>query len=65
MAKDNLSSALIGLKEIEKKRSPHKAKRKRPPKRGRPKAFDPFYLFCTILVVLGIGLQIVVIAIYA
>ncbi len=64
MPKDNLSSALIGLKEIEKKRSPHKAQKRRPAKRGRPKAFDPFYLFCTILTVLAIGLQLVAITVY-
>ena len=65
MAKDNLSTALIGLKEIEKKRSPHKAWKKRPKKRGRPKAFDPFYLLCTLLTLLAIGLQLVAIALYA
>ena len=64
MPKDNLTGALSGLKEIEKKRSPHRSARKRPPKRGRPKAFDPFYLFCTILAVLAIGLQLVAIAVY-
>ena len=64
MAKDNISDALIGLKEIEKKRSPRKALKRRPAKRGRPKAFDPFYLFCTILAALAIGLQLVAIAVY-
>ncbi|MBD5781001.1 hypothetical protein IEN85_15985 [Pelagicoccus sp. NFK12] len=64
MAKDNLTSALSGLKEIEKKRSPHKSAKKRPAKRGRPKAFDPFYLLCTLLAVLAIGLQLVAIAVY-
>lgn len=65
MAKDNLTSALTGLKQVEKKRSPHKQSKKRRAKRGRPKAFDPFYLLCTLLVVLGIGLQLVAIALYA
>lgn len=65
MAKDNLSGALFGLKEVEKKRSPNKALKKRPAKRGRPKAFDPFYLLCTILVVLAIALQLVAVALYA
>lgn len=65
MAKDNLSGALIGLKEIEKKRAPQKSRRPAPVRRGRPKAFDPFYLLCTILVLLAIGLQLVAIAMYA
>lgn len=63
MAQDNLTDALSGLKKIEKKRSPQKAKA-RPAKRGRPKAFDPFYLLCTILSVLAIGLQFVAIGLY-
>lgn len=65
MAKDNLTSALSGLKQVEKKRSPQKQQKRRPAKRGRPKAFDPFYLLCTLLVVLAIGLQLVAIALYA
>ncbi|EDY82706.1 hypothetical protein VDG1235_2329 [Verrucomicrobiia bacterium DG1235] len=65
MAKEDLSDALFGLKEVEKKRSPQKPSKRKPAKRGRPKAFDPFYLFCTILLVLGIGLQFVAIALYA
>lgn len=64
MAKDNLGTALIGLKEIEKKRSPHKSVKKRPAKRGRPKAFDPFYLLCTLLTVLAVGMQLFAIAVY-
>lgn len=64
MAKDNLTGALSGLKEIEKKRSPHKSAKKRPTKRGRPKAFDPFYLGCTILAVLAMGLQLIAITVY-
>jgi len=65
MAKDNLTNALTGLKQVERKRSPQKHQKKRRAKRGRPKAFDPFYLLCTLLVVLGIGLQLVAIALYA
>jgi len=65
MAKDNLTNALNGLKQVERKRSPHKRPKARPAKRGRPKAFDPFYLLCVILVVLGIGLQLVAISVYA
>lgn len=65
MAKDNLGTALIGLKEIEKKRSPHKPAKRRPAKRGRPKAFDPFYLLCTLLTVLAVGMQVLAVAVYS
>lgn len=65
MAKDSLNDALHGLKEIEKKRSDHKKPKKKIAKRGRPKAFDPFYLFCVILTVLAIGVQLVAIAAYS
>ncbi|MBK1879511.1 hypothetical protein [Pelagicoccus mobilis] len=65
MAKDNLTNALTGLNQVEKKRSPQKHQKKRRAKRGRPKAFDPFYMFCSILVLLAIGLQFVAIALYS
>lgn len=64
MPKDSLSEALFELKERERK-SRRKAPKKQRPKRGRPKAFDSFYFFSSILLLLGLALQLVAIALYS
>jgi len=66
MPKDSLSEALFKLKDEKRKRNPRRA-RPKPVKvrRGRPKAFDPFYLLCTILLVLSLALQVIALAVYA
>lgn len=66
MAKDSLSEALLKVKDQKRKKGPRKSGPK-PVKlrRGRPKAFDPFYLLCTILLVLSLALQVVALAVYA
>lgn len=65
MAKDKLDDALHGLKVIEKRRTATRQPKRIRPKRGRPKAFDPFYLFCIILAALGVALQFLAITVYS
>lgn len=66
MAKDSLSEAIFELKDRERKRRPAPAARRAPnPRRGRPKAFDPFYLFAQTLLGLSVFVQIAVIIIFA
>lgn len=66
MAKDSLNEALFKLKDQKRKEHP-RGSRPKPVKvrRGRPKAFDPFYLLCAILLVLSLALQVVALAVYA
>lgn len=64
MPKDSLSEALFELGD-RKRGKP--AKKRRPPKakRGRPKAFDSFYVFSVFLLALGLGLQLIAILLYS
>lgn len=68
MAKDSLSEALFELKD-KSRRSGMGDRTKRPRKkrlpRGRPKAFDSFYLFAQILLGLALILQLVAFFVYA
>jgi len=64
MAKEPLADALHGLKELERRRSGKQPGAKPRAQRGRPKAFDPFYLFSLILAALCIGLQAVAMTYY-
>lgn len=64
MPKDSLSDALFELGD-RKRGKPAKAPRAPKPKRGRPKAFDSFYVFSTFLLALGLGLQVVAILLYS
>ncbi len=66
MPKDSLSEALFELKDRERKKS-KAAPRPAPPRpqRGRPKAFDAFYLFAQILLGMSVIAQLVVVALFA
>ncbi len=70
MAKDSLTSALFELKERERRTRTRNGRRNRPnaatrPRRGRPKAFDSFYVFSITLLLFTLALQFVAIWLYA
>ena len=68
MPKDSLTDAIFELKERDRRthrKLPRQVARPNRPKRGRPKAFDSFYLFSLILLGLALILQVVAFILHA
>ncbi|MDQ8204236.1 hypothetical protein [Pelagicoccus sp. SDUM812003] len=65
MKKDNLNEALFELKDRERGKKPKPSAKKPRVKRGRPKAFDSFYVFSTFLLAMGLALQVLAIVLYS